>query len=211
MQFAKTRIRCPIYPSKVGENFFNLFSNTTPKIYKGAGVDFELALFDSPGNLFDIGNVVDFTLMVKPVNTPGGAAEILKTVAPAGNISQANWEAGTAQHVSISLLGSETAIAAGTHDLTIWGHTSDAGSDPDVFGTTKIEVLDAGITAVTNPTVTPTYLTEDQIRQLIAGFVRFNGNPAGSKIQLPSDNGQRYILIGCDDNGNPTFGTQPTD
>lgn len=209
MQFVKTRIRCPIYPSKVGEPFLNLFTNTTPKIYKGAGVDFEIALFDSVGVLFDVGNVTDFTLMVKPVNTPGGATEILKTVAPSGNISLDNWTNGSAQHVSISLLGSETQIAAGTHDLTIWGHTSDAGSDPDVFGQATLEVIDRGITAITNPAVSATYLTEDQIRALIAGFVRFAGNPDKATIKL--DNGGKSILIGCDELGNPTFGTQPAD
>lgn len=209
MQFVRTRIRCPIFPSQVGVPFNNLFTNGNPKIYKGAGVDFEIALFDSKDVLFDIGNVSEFTLMVKPAGNPAGATEILKTIAPSGNISLDNWNNGSAQHVSISLLGSETQIAAGTHDLTLWGHTSDAGSDPDVFGQATLEVIDRGITVITNPAVSATYLTEDQIRALVAGFVRFGGNPDKATIKL--DNGGKSILIGCDELGNPTFGAQPTD
>lgn len=205
MQFAKTRIRCPIYPSKFPDYFQNIFTNGTPKIAKGAGVDFEIALFDSPGVLFDVGNVVDFTLLIQPAGRASNL--VLKTAAPSGNIDVSAWTAGTGQHAVISLLGAETSIAVGIHELTIWGHTNDAGSDPDVFGVSKIEVVDAGITVITQPAIVPNYPTNDQLGAALAGVVRFNGNPPGAKIALLSPSGLKTVLYGADNAGNPDIGT----
>lgn len=208
-QFVRTRIRCALYPSKVGENFTNVFSNGTPRIYKGAGVDFEFAIFDSAGVLFDIGNIIDFTLLVQPAGRASNY--VLKTATPSGNINVSDWNAGTAQHGVISLLGSDTSIALGTHELTIWGRTSDAGTDPDVFGTSKIEVLDAGITVVTQPAIVPNYPTTDQLAAALAGVVKFAGNPPGAKIQLTSASGLKFATFGADNQGNPELGSTATD
>lgn len=207
-QFVRTRIRCALYPSKVGESFLNVFTNAAPKIYKGGGVDFEIGIFDSANVLFDVANIVDLTLLVQPVGRASNY--ILKTVAPSGNISLADWQSGIAQHGVISLLGSETSIAVGTHELTIWGHTNDAGSDPDIFGTSRIEVLDAGITVVTQPAVVPNYPTNDQLGAALAGVVRFNGNPPGAKIQLRSPSGLKFATFGADNEGNPDLGSTST-
>ena len=209
-QHAKTRVRCQIFPSKVGENFNNFFSGGTPKIYKGAGVDFEIVLFNSDGVLFDVANVLDFTLLVKPSGNPAGATEILKTVAPSGNINISQWNDGTGQHGIIPLLGSDTAIAAGTHDITIWGHTNDDGADPDIFGMSKLEVIDRGITAITNPAITANYPTLEQLNIALAGVVRFNGNPPGAKIRLESPNGLKFATYGADNDGNPDMGSSST-
>lgn len=195
-QFVKTRIRCPIYPSRVNQQFTNIFTGTTPKIYKGAGVDFELSIFDTDTTLFDVSNITDVTLMVKPLGNPTAAAEILKTVSVGiRNVSLDEWDNGQLAQVTVSLLGTDTQIAAGTHDLTIWGHTNDAGSDPDVFGTSKIEVIDAGISSVTNPTLTPTYLTEDQIRALLAGYVTYV-MPLGKTLTFQSEDGLYNRILG---------------
>lgn len=207
-QFVRTRLRCPLYPSRVGENFKNVFTGETPKIIKGAGVDFEIAIFDNNAALFDVANVADLTLLVQ--NAARDTNYILKTVAPSGNISLENWTAGLAQHGIISLLGAETSIAAGSYKITIWGHTTDAGSDPDVFGTSDLTVLDAGITVVTNPPVVASYPTDAQLAAALAGVVRFNGNPAGSKIVLTSPNGLKSAYYGADNQGNPDLGSTAT-
>jgi hypothetical protein len=199
-QYVKTRVRVPLYPSKVGENFINLFAGSTPKIHMGAGADFEIAIFNSADELFDVSNITDISVLVRPTNS--NTTEILKTVDSAAinsALSLESWRSGVQAHVTIPLLGTETAIAAGTHRITIWGHTNDAAVDPDVFGTSVLEVLDSGITAVTNPAVTPNYLTAAQTQALLGSYVPYV-MPAGKTLTFMSRDGLFKRILGVQTN-----------
>jgi hypothetical protein len=192
--FVVRRQRCEVNPS-TDAMFVNKFTGTSPRIYKGAGCRFEIAFFNTATELFDVSNIVDVTLMVKPVNNPGAAAEILKTVSVIVPVDINAWNNGTGQHVTIDLLGSETNIAAGTHDLTIWGHTQDASIDPDVFGVSRVEIVDAGIAGVTNPTLTPQYATIDQVSAILAGYAQ-RVLPPGATLTFQSPDGLNKRVIG---------------
>lgn len=203
-QFVKTRVRCPLEPAKVGEQFKTL-TGSTPKIFKGAGCEFELALFDGSG-LFDVANVASFTVSVRALN--GGSVAMLKTVARPDinttlNIGQ--WNNGTDQHVVVPFLGTETAIAAGTWDITVSGFTDDNVVDPDVFAISKLEVIDAGIVGLVAPVIDPNVgVTLQALQGLLAGYVPFVV-PKGKLITFQDDGAtwRRTMGLILDAQGNP--------
>lgn len=146
-QFIRTRIRCAVYPGKIDVAFISVSNGQNPKLYKGSGVEFELAFFDLNDQLFDISNIAAVSVLVKPAGNPTGAAEMLKTVGSAGlnpSLTLDQWQQGTSQHALIIFAGTETAIAAGNHDITIYGTTNDDQLDQDVFGVSSLTVKDAG-------------------------------------------------------------------
>lgn len=209
-QFTRAIIRVPLYSSRTGVPFTAQDTGSTPVLYKGVGVDFQFAFFADEENLFEVANIFDITLMVKPANNPGASPLILKTIA--GNtlnnaLTIAQWRANQGQHATVTLLGSETSIAEGVHDLTIWGHTGDAQADADIFGISSLRVIDRGITAITNPGVNPSYPTLDQLSAMLAGFVPYVLPPGGA-IVIPSRNGAKQVKLSCDDEGNLQTQTQ---
>lgn len=203
-QFVKTRVRCPLEPAKVGEQFKTL-TGSTPKIFKGAGCEFEFALFDGT-SLFDVANVASFTVSVRALN--GGSVAMLKTVArPDINttLNNGQWTNGTSQHVVVPFLGTETAIAAGTWDITVSGFTDDNVVDPDVFAISKLEVIDAGIVGLTAPVIDPSVgVTLEVLNGLLAGFVPYRV-PPGKLITFSDDTDvwRRTLGVILDAQGNP--------
>jgi len=197
-QFARSRIRCEVFPGK-SDPFVMVNTNQSPEICKGAGVDFEFAFFDVMGELLDVSNIANVTLLVYPSGTPS-TTEILKTTTSIQNISQEAWDAGTGAHVTITLLATETAIAAGNHEITLYGHTTDDTLDADCFGFSKLLVVDRGITAVTNPTLTPSYGTLEQIQSMLNGYVPYV-MPPGKKLTFTSDDSTKKRIMGVANDG----------
>jgi hypothetical protein len=64
-QFVRTRVRCVIYLGKVGTMFLTQDGGNTPKIFKGAGAEFEFLLVVDKDTPYDVGNIASLTLMAK--------------------------------------------------------------------------------------------------------------------------------------------------
>lgn len=201
-QFVRTRIRCEIYPAKVGEPFKVVVVGDTPKIYKGTGIQFEFGFFDGTV-LFDVSNMASVTVSAKPKGNPTAVPSMLKTVA-APNINTGlelvQWQSGVSQHVIVPFTAIETSIDATTdYDITVSGFTTDDVADADVFGTSLLKVIDAGITNLTNPPAggSPAASIAD-IKGLLAGYLKRLLDP-GDTITLQTATGKRRILGAADD------------
>lgn len=194
-------MRCAVFPAKVGELFQSIFTGSNPKIFKGAGVDFEIALFDLDGSLFDVSNVASMSVLVKPYGSPGSAAEMSKlTAAINAGLTLTDWNNGVGAHAIVSFTGTEANIAAGNHDITVHGVTSDNAVDADVFGRSVLQVIDAGITSNTVAPLNPADgVTFDQLTALLANYVTFGKNPDGKMVTLWSDNGRVGRTLGAAD------------
>lgn len=201
---ARATNRVAIYPDKIGQNFLTQ-TGGEPRLFLGAGVDFEIGFFRLDDTLLDISNITDLTLHLKPKGHPSEAPVALKTISAAAMnpaMTLAQWADGSSAHAVISLLGSETAIPAGDYDVTISGHTLDDALDLDVFGVSVVRVLDAGISNLAAPPLgDDPAVTLAQLEALLANFVRFGKNPAGKTLTLVSPNGQRGVTVGCNDDG----------
>lgn len=202
-QFTRTRVRCEVYPNKVGEAFKSRFTAGNPKIYKGGGCDFEIALLNDDGTLFDVSNVTEISILVRDGTSL--ATLMAKTSAQINQtLTIDDWNNGIGAHAVVSFTGAEASIAAAVnHKITVHGVTSDAGADPDVFGTSVLEVIDAGITGITNPVIDPaTGVTFETLTNLLAGYVTFL-LPPGKTLTYQSDDGKVKRIEGVA-NSNPT-------
>jgi hypothetical protein len=205
-QFVRTRIRCAIYPAKVGESFIVVAVGGTPKIYKGTGVQFEFAFFDGDA-LFDVSNMASVTVSVKQKGHPEAVPSMLKTIA-APNINTGleltQWQSGAGQHVIVPFTALETSIDATTdYDITVSGFTNDDLVDADVYGTSTLKLIDAGITNLTNPPAGGSPAASiDDIKGLLAGYVK-RLLDKGDTITFQTANGKRRILGAADDPADP--------
>jgi hypothetical protein len=189
-QFVRTRVRCAVFPAKVSIPFQSQ-EGATPKIFKGAGCEFELCFFVDASTLFDVGNISSLTLMAKAAGQPGSAPVMSKTTVAIVNIAEiGTWQDGTEQHVVIVFSAIETNVAAGMYDLTLYGLTTDDGIDTDVFGTSKLEIIDAGLTNTVAAPVGPApAVTTDQLAGVLKQFVKKVMDP-GDTLTARSKNGR---------------------
>ncbi len=202
-QFVRTRLRCALLPSKIAEKFRVQDTGNPPQIFKGAGCEFELGIFVDSKTPFDVSNVGSLTVMAKTQGVPGSAPVMLKATAAITNIASLDtWNDGTEQHAVVVFSGTETNIAAGTYDLTVFGFTTDDGLDQDVFGISTLTIVDAGLTNTVAPPVggSPGVSLLD-VQNLLGNYVKRVRNP-GDVDTWVSKNGLWRRITGIDDNGN---------
>lgn len=200
-QFIRTRIRCVLYVGKVGAPFMTEDKGETPKIFKGAGAEFELLLAVDKDNPFDVSNISSLTVMAKAAGQPTTAPVMLKTSAALTNIASIDtWKAGSEQHVVVVFSGVETNIAQGLYDLTVYGVTSDDGLDTDVFGTSTLQIIDAGLNNTVAPPVGASpAVTLEQVQAMLEDYVTVVRRAGVPDIYVSPDGTKRRI-VGIDDN-----------
>lgn len=198
---ARAIIRAKINPSAIGQKFKVNNQGAEPTIYRGAGVDFWFFFVDDDGNPMDISNVSDLSLIAEISAT----WQVLATVTaasfnPACTLDQ--WNAGSAAHVQVTLLGTATNIAEGSYPLTLKAHTTDDAVDLDCFGISTLKVLDVGLTdSAVSPA--PDATVESIVNGLLSGVLRTIGTPGVFRSEV-SPNGLWRRTEGVDDNGQPT-------
>lgn len=148
--FSKIIVRCEVDVDEIVQPFKSVVTGRTPRIWQGVGVEFQL-LFKRAGEILDIDNIAFVTLSVLAA-TRTGAAYMEQTVAAVDldiTVDADSWNDGSKQHAAIAFTGLETNLpgsAAGTeYFLILSGYTSDAPTDPDNFGWTRLTVHSDGV------------------------------------------------------------------
>lgn len=201
-QFVRTRIRCAVIPSAPGVSFVQVNTGQSPQVYKSAGFELELGFFDVDGTtLLDVSNIVSVSALVKTLGNPGSAPLVLKTVNQVNAaLTIDQWNNGTAQHALVVFSAADASIAAATYALTIYGATADNALDADVFGTSTLNVIDAGISNVVNPPAGPSPGVDlATLQALLANYVQKIMQPGDTLTIVSQDNHTKRILgIGND-------------
>lgn len=181
-----------------------------PVLVRGSAVVFELALARY-GTLFaGISAAIDsLTLQVRASSAPSSDVLMERSITEGFNdsLTEAQWNAFTAQHCAIEFTGAETALAAGDAWLAIWFTTPGGEIVPVAFGTLTIAESGAGVNGTPADPVTQYYTrTEADARFLLrspenAAF-RFTRDIAGNAVfQLKNDttgNYQTVFVVGAD-------------
>lgn len=206
---ARAILSCALNPSKIGASFNVVELSGTPKVPIGAGVDFRFCLFRDETTLYDPSNIGIFYLTIKTKGSPASAP--LVQVSILGNAitpcTLEDWKNGIGQHAVVSLLSSHTsALSAGQYDITIWGTTTDAPADYDLFGTSTLEAVACGISPGTpDPVAGVTYVTQEMLNAAIGSTIKQGANPAGAWFALQSEDGKHVLRIGIGNDGVPYF------
>jgi hypothetical protein len=197
---ARAIIRAKVNPNVIGQKFKVNAQGASPTIYRGAGVDFWFLFVDDSGNPMDISNVSDLSILAKVTTWQTLVTVTSESFNTACTLAQ--WEAGSAAHVKVTMLGTATNITAGTYDLTLKAHTTDDAVDLDCFGISTLQVLDVGLTdAAVSPA--PDETIEGVVNALLSGYLTAIGQ-AGQPRWEVSPNGQWRIAQTIDDNGQPS-------
>ena len=189
---------------------------------RGAKVRFEFGLFYND-TLADASQIILPRLRIFDTSDPDSVLALDSnsgTVRVKGSLTSAQWLAGDPAdaHIVVEFSASQTAegvftTAPADGDVEHWFLLT-YGAGGDFLAAGKVKSFDAGYTASGTPPAGGTTATVEAIQALIdaqlAGVVRFKGNAAGHEIELTSANG-KLVRYGVDDNGNPSFATQPVD
>ncbi len=197
---ARAIIRAKINPNAIGQKFKVNNQGAEPTIYRGAGVDFWFLFVDDDGNPMDVSNVSDLSIIADITTW-----QVLGTVTAAAfntSCTLAQWNAGSAAHCVITLLGTATNIAAGSYDMTLKAHTTDDSVDLDCFGISTLKVMDVGLTD-TAVSPAPDETIEGVVNALLSGYLTAIGQPGQPRWEV-SPNGQWRIAQTIDDNGQPS-------
>ncbi len=190
---------------------------------RGSKVRFEFGLFYDEV-LADASAIILPRLRILDTSDPDSVLALDSndgTVRVKGDLSSAAWLGGDPAdaHIVIEFDASLTAegvftTAPADSETEHWFLLT-YGAGGDFLAAGKVKSFDAGYTASGTPPIGGTTATVEAIQALIdahlAGVVRFKGNPAGAEIELTSPTTGRLVRYGVDDNGNPSFATQPID
>jgi hypothetical protein len=182
----------------------------TPLIYKGAEVMFRLALFDvmpvdedEPGEFRNHANLVSLLLRIRSGSYAGTVLldSSTGTVSFDATATPAQFMAKEKAPISIHLPSAITGITAGDQYMVFSGVTSE-GAEPDVFGRSRVSVLDVGIGGGSVPEPAESFVTMADFRAALQGVVKYGKNPKGKTVTLVSRSGSKGRTMGCDDDGN---------
>lgn len=153
--FSKVIVRCEVDVDEIVKPFLTI-KGGTPRIWQGVGVEFQL-LLKRDGAILDVSNIAYLSLTVL-AKARTGAPYMTATVA-GGNLDNtvvaATWNDGSKQHAAVPFTGEETNLTgseSGTeYFLILHGYTTDAPTDPDNFGWSKLMVHSDGVPTDAGP------------------------------------------------------------
>jgi hypothetical protein len=199
MQFNQVIIRCELYPDEVGKAFVTKALSAKPKMWRGAQVEFQFAVFkrrqigDTAAELYDISNIAGLPQI--RIRTANAAGTVLLDNTAAGAVIEKDesldldsWADGSKQHFRMYFPESATGITAGSQYIVIYG------PDGDVFGTSVIEVTDPGTGAAASPEpAAEGYYTKSEVRAILEDFMRLVGEPGQTRALTSADGRWRVV------------------
>jgi hypothetical protein len=109
---------------KTSEYMQDVFTSSTPELWRGNDVRFEVGLFLKNVLLVDISNIESLTLEVKLTAARGGAPVMTKTIAAAAldpTLADATWTDQTKQHALVEFSAAETNVdLSGQNAADFW-------------------------------------------------------------------------------------------
>jgi len=117
----RKRIRMVADASKLtSEAMLDVFnSNSTPELWKGNDVQFEIAIYQDGALVTDISNIASLTLEVKSGSARSGAPVMTKTLAAVdldGTLTNDTWADKTKQHALVIFTGDESNLDVGSNN-----------------------------------------------------------------------------------------------
>jgi len=221
-QFTRQRVRIAVDVAlkKDPGSIRDAITSNIPKFARAAGVQFEIALFNNGTLITDISNIPVVTLEIKQSNDPDAVVAMTKTIGPSsmnGTLTQQQWTAGDPAHCHFLFqwLGTETVDSVfgspddeTPHWLVLWGYTSDASTDRDVFAVGTVQSFDAGIDGtVAAPPASEDGVSLTQVLALLQAYLK-KDNESG--VSCTFRQGTKAVKIGCDSNGELYIETQAT-
>jgi hypothetical protein len=103
---------------KTSEYIQDVFTSSTPELWRGNDVRFEVGLFLKNVLITDISNINSLTLEVKTMAALAGAPVMTKTVAAAAmdaSLSAETWADSTKQHALVEFSSAETNVDLGNN------------------------------------------------------------------------------------------------
>jgi hypothetical protein len=166
MAYSVSRIRLALVHGS-HELMLDIVSHETPKAWRATHWIIDVCVTDTAGVPLDLTAIASLTLEIKSGGRLGTVL-ISQTKAAediTATLSQANWEAGTAQHASFLCVNTDTAFnlagadAASFH-LVVKALTVSSPGQLDCNGITTLLVEEAGVVASNSPAANdPTYYT----------------------------------------------------
>ncbi len=178
---AQNRIRCALDPGKKTTPFTDVLNDSSTLIvFKDTAFVIEFAIFNG-ASLYDLANIVSLTCLIAQAGTAAinPAAHTLSQSDLNNALTLDLWKnnEGGSEHGTFAFSDTETAIAAGDYDVTIYGIT-DKGRM--VFGVSKLKVVDRKITSyLAAPPPGVTYATVADLAALNKQAVKYGVNPPG--------------------------------
>ena len=124
MTLQRKRIRIAADAAKrATDSVIDIFSGSTPGLWVGNDVQFEIGLFLDAELIADISNIASLTLEVRPSADRTQPPLMQKTVLAAdldGTVDSAAWLAKTKQHALVSFTGQETNLAIIGSTMACW-------------------------------------------------------------------------------------------
>jgi hypothetical protein len=141
----RRRIRLKIDIAKrTSDRIDDVNTTSTPELWKGNDVQFELGFYFGNSIITDISNIASLTLNIRETDASGDLLAT-KTISSFTDITDADWIAGTAQHAVVTFTGAEANIAAGDHWLAIAITTTDDPGRSVTLGASLIKITEDGI------------------------------------------------------------------
>lgn len=155
-QLAKTRIRIKADANNRDEPK-NILTQNQIAFWRGADLQFEVGLFQGAAAFIDdVSNLDTLTLEIKTLASGSTApdpatAPLMEQSVFLADITEVNWDAGTAQHALLEFSAAESNISAGEKWLLIYATTTDSPAETITLVAGKISVKEDGGPSVGDP------------------------------------------------------------
>jgi len=216
-----SRIRATLDISKKTGALSDVLCGDAARFARGARLRLELLLVHGQ-ELADPSLIDAARLRILSTDDPDSAIAVNKAIGPSAinaGVTLEEWDAGEPDkcHLRFELTAGEVAEGVFTGTLADASQhwfllTYGAGEDLLFAGT--VGSFDGGYTASGIPPLAGSGASLDDVRSFITAalnnYVKFSGNPKGATIRLDAPVADKRILVGCDDNGDPSFSTQTT-
>jgi hypothetical protein len=151
---SRRRIRAKLDAAKrTTDRFTDVKTSSSPELWRGNDVQFELGIFWNDALVTDITNLASITVDVRS-GTAVGALLMTKTLSAVDldtSLTAGTWADDSKQHALIAFTGTETNVPAGAHWLVISAVTNDTPSRSITLAATTLLVAEDGAGTEDNP------------------------------------------------------------